>query len=195
LTSLGTVAIAGVTVLGGVLAFYVQASDFLMQRERQYELQLDQQLVTLVTQLNSETELVREGAVLLLSAYEADAIPILLWSLDRFREPDAIIQSLRLIDDKPSVSTDQILDPLLASAHEVLARGLDNAQVSDIRTLVNHIMALGEFGRADVPAAKEFLTAVTNHLEQADLQAVAKSAISQAVDRTQAQIGVSSNHG
>src|SRR3990172_963671 len=82
---------AAATLGGAALGVYIQGSNFLLERKRTKEVQLTERMVELVGKLGGDNPYARETSALLLASYEGDAIPILLWNLERVQEPDALL--------------------------------------------------------------------------------------------------------
>ena len=129
------------TILTGIVAIWIQFNQYLDKKEKEYEFNLNQVMVGLVAKLNSKEPREREDATILLSAYEEDAIPILLWNLKTTDTPESTIQSLKLISEKESLNADKVLDKLLESAQEIF-NNLENKQSINERPIYNYIDAL-----------------------------------------------------
>lgn len=131
-------------VATGIFAFWRNASNFLDQRRREYEFRVDQEIIALSRQLTSDKPLERQNAALLLSAFEEDAVPMLVSSLRRTEIPELptwVIASLQLIINKPRIEREEILEPLTQSARLALQDEC-RSKSSTGESVVNHLQAL-----------------------------------------------------
>lgn len=149
---LSVLGVAVVTITSGLIGAGITASTFLDQRQRAYDLTLTKEIIQLSESLAHESETRRTTAALLLSAYEQDAVPLLLMRLESARseaEVEAIVRSLQQITTKEKVDPlADVVMPLRAGLASSLAQVLVPADGAGSRAL------------DDVPAA----TAVLHHL-------------------------------
>lgn len=151
--------IAVVTILGGTVAAYTSCSNFFDQQARRYELDLEGEMVKLIAEIAPDSAQKGEAAMLLLSAYEQDAIPFLLWRLresPRREDGAVVIEALRRVEQKERVKPRHILDPLLESSRQVLETQLRN-NPPDAVPILNHLAALGAFAGSGRRKIRTFL--------------------------------------
>jgi hypothetical protein len=153
------------TILTGIVAIWIQFNQYLDKKEKEYEFSLNQVMVGLVAKLNSKDLAEREDATILLSAYEKNAIPILLWNLKTTETPESTIQSLKLIGEKESLKKDKVLDQLLESAKNVFDK-LKGGHNINIQSITNYIMALGELGEQNEQKTIAILTSLKGQIEK-----------------------------
>ena len=150
-----------VTVLITLAGGFYTADEFLDQRSRRYDIELDQHMVALARQLYESPEgAQRQVAALMLSAYETAAIPLLLWNLEQAPNEaaqEAVIEALRLIEEKSRVKPDTVLTSVLTAARRVMRRELARPadQVRE-ETIVRYIDAAAAFADADTAKALAF---------------------------------------
>lgn len=167
ITTISTFLIALATISTGLWGLFRSGSEFFSQRSQAYEFQVNRDMIELVNKLSSDSVLVRESAALLLSGYEENAIPVLLWSLRQGRTPDAVIASLRLIGKKKKVEPSDVLESLKASTHETLAHIEDApTEQQNIKPLMNHLTALVTMTDADPGGVADFLDSLAEDIEQ-----------------------------
>ena len=154
-----------ITILSGIVAIWIEVSGFLDRKEKEYAFTLNDNMIKLVKQLNCKNPDEREYAAILLSAYEKDAIPILLWNLERTDAPNATIKSLSLIKEKTKIETDKVLNPLLNSARVVFNRECHKPKMN-IRPIRNYIMALGELGTEKKKSVIELLKNLKEQIDK-----------------------------
>ena len=147
----GTGILAAVVALGaGAWGLYSAVSTFLDQRARQYAFDVSAELVDLSKQLASENRIERANAALLLSAFEEQALPILVTHL-RHTEidnlPTDIGYALRLVLAKENMKPDTVLGPLVEQTRMVLQEESKRATPS-IAVVVNYVTTLGTVGAA-----------------------------------------------
>jgi hypothetical protein len=143
------VGIALITLWSGVSSLQQSIDD----KSKEFQVRLDQQVVELVSRLESDTT-GSQTVVLLLATYGRDAVPPLLWNLQRARRPDAIIQTLRLIKEKPGSDPADVLRPLFRTTRETILRELNrSSDAKDVRAIGNCLTAVGQLGTDDKAAA------------------------------------------
>lgn len=149
-----TIGIAAISIITGFYTLWENLS----QRKKEYDFKLNKEIITLSEQLNSKDKYIRENAAILLSAYEKDAVPLLLKSLERFEKPESIIYSLKLIKEKEE--TKVILNPLIEIAKEIFEREYsflrsEEESASDSNkkaqiAIANYIETLGELCKGKI---------------------------------------------
>jgi len=77
------VAIAIATAAAAIWGFILPVNIYLKERRAALTYELNDQMIKLVTDLDSDTQAVAERSILLLSYYEENSIPILLYKLER----------------------------------------------------------------------------------------------------------------
>ncbi len=133
--TISTLALAVATIVGSFVTVGITASSFFKERAMARDVELDQQMIQLVGQLQSDTARVRESAALLLSSYETDAVDNLLWALkwtDEDETAQAIVQSLLKITEKSRVERRDVLDPVITAARDVAHDELRTANPQDV---------------------------------------------------------------
>ena len=141
LTAWTKVLIAAGTILVTGLTIGTQVYGFFEQDNRQYQVQIGQQMVQLVDKLDEGDA----NAIVLLSYFESDAIPILLMNLGRVDDSTPTIEALRSVERR--LDNDAVITELLANAREELDRFFA-APANEARRLaaINNLLALGELG-------------------------------------------------
>jgi len=150
-TSLG---LTFATVISVAVALVVQLGDFLERSRKSYEVDMSEKFVALVDKLHAGGP-AAEDAAILLSAYEDDAVPVLIQVLRRAENPEPVIDSLRLILAKKRVHEGQVLDPLFAAADFEFV----SPPTGEPRAEMNLVQALGRLGSARSEQALERLNA------------------------------------
>ena len=150
------VVISMLGIVSTVVTVAITARTYLDQQDRQYEFDLshNNQAIDLVNKdLRSKDKQVREGAAILLAAFERHAVPLLLMNLTLpgLEDPDPAIHSLMLIKKNPRVKPrDQVVSPLLDRAEqEFRDRNLNSEQDVIILSHVNK--ALGRLAEEEKP--------------------------------------------
>jgi hypothetical protein len=152
---------------------YEGASTFLEQRQRRFEFEVSQEMITLANQLGAQDPVERANAALLLSSFEEQAVPVLVSSLRRTDHPDLrrhLVESLRLILAKERVRHEPgiVLGPLAREARSVFAE--ERLQpVPSAERMVNLVIALRDLGSAAGGDGRQTAAAELVHLS-ADLE-------------------------
>lgn len=157
------------TVVCTVVTVGIQSCQYLDQRQKQYEVQVDQQMLELERDLSAADLGQRSRAALMLSAYELNAVPILLSHLRITNDPSPVIESLLLIEQKKRANPCKVAQLLLDGATSLFS----NLPQSDITPYKNYIQAIGALGRSKKSEACAILTKLrqkinTSAMTQAD---------------------------
>ncbi|OGK99227.1 MAG: hypothetical protein A3E31_09515 [Candidatus Rokubacteria bacterium RIFCSPHIGHO2_12_FULL_73_22] len=183
---------AAATLGGAALGVYIQGSNFLLERKRTKEVQLTERMVELVGKLGGDNPYARETSALLLASYEGDAIPILLWNLERVQEPAATIEALRLVKGKKSVGEAALLGVLLRAAEDSFAReeGKNAWTEESARALANYAACIGELSTAQPRPALELLDRWQRRLDDQTLAVplVRRGILKAAVERARSKL-------
>jgi hypothetical protein len=132
-----------IAAAGGAWGIYLQVSAYL----KEYDVRVTEQLIKLVANLDSANVSERDNANLLLATYRLDAVPVLLWSLGRTKDPSATIEALREI--ARSKGEKKVADSILASAERTFEREAEKKWTDEGAWKVrNHIIAIGELAKS-----------------------------------------------
>jgi len=112
--SIVTIAVGGATIGEKVNTFFSQST----QTER---VKINKDMIGLVKELKSNDKDERQNAALLLSAYEKEAVPVLLKNLESSDQSESIsiIESLKLIKVKLGAKNKDVLTALMEKAEAV----------------------------------------------------------------------------
>lgn len=144
LRSWAAIIISLITIVTGGFTIGEKFYAFLSQNEQAQKVKVSKEMIELVKGLNSNNENDRTNAILLLSAFEMDAVPVLLKNLESSDNPEPLIESLERIKERmeikgpfryffPSRSKD-FLNTLRKRAQEVFDQELKNLKTSDDAT-------------------------------------------------------------
>jgi hypothetical protein len=136
--------LAFLTLASGIYTFYSELNAFLKEKRLERQISFSKEMLGLVQQLNSEKKDERENAFLLLGYFKMDAVPILLYHLEKADDPAMVIRSLKLIQkntERPEELTDRVL-----KAGRAVFKIQDVTQDETISSYSNIIKALGEIG-------------------------------------------------
>lgn len=141
-----------ITVLAGGFALYLKVDDFLEQRMKAYSVTYTNQMINFVDKLKEKESWESDQAILLLSSYEMDAIPILLFNLEY--EPsnrkEVYLRSLKMIREKKTVNKEKFIDKIIESSEDYLlskfGKAFSNQEEQNQKeyALRNYIFILGE---------------------------------------------------
>lgn len=180
-----------ITIISGIVAIWINSSTFLAQKKKEYEFNINREMIILVQQLSSGKKYERDNAAILLSAFEKDAVPILLNNLDRRDSPEATIESLKLISEKEGV-TNEVLDPLIKRAEEVFDREYRKSDV-EYTSIINYVKALEKLGKEKENDVLELLNEVRKKIEKKqDITSARKTLIAEAIDLALENLKISS---
>ena len=141
----GVIAVILTVGVGG-WGLYTGIWTFLDQRERQYEFNVSKELIELSRQLASDDRIERANAAILLSAFEVDAIPILVENLsvtDKEGLHTDIRKSLALIMKKNNVrkKPGRVLQPLARQMEAVFDEQVRQPRPS-VNAILNYVQTL-----------------------------------------------------
>jgi hypothetical protein len=138
------------TLLAAIIGMWISTHRYLDEQSKTRQIELNDHLVTLVTQLYSDTSSVRDHSALLLSTFEEDALPFLAWKLGRTKsDTEPILEAFRMIRDNPDVNKVDITKALLRAGRQSITQEfIDHAPAPD-QTVITYVTALREFGAAD----------------------------------------------
>jgi hypothetical protein len=121
-----TIAGAVVALASSTWAVFVPIADYFDEKRKTYEVKLSSDMITLVNNLDdSSSQSKVDNSILMLSAYENDAIPYLLYKLEgdgpsekeAGKTREVIIRALQIIKNKKSVDKDEMMTLIHDSAH------------------------------------------------------------------------------
>lgn len=164
-----------IIALGGGLwgGLFEPISNFIRERQRDYEVNWNEKMIGFVDNLSNDDQSKVNYAIIMLSAYELDALPILLLTLEQTKttdnEADLIRRALKDIYDKPSLDKEKFNEEILKSASRFFDIG-KGKKIDDMKNkvdgLINYIAILGEFGADNKTEISSFFveldTAIVN---------------------------------
>jgi hypothetical protein len=170
--SLGQASIL-ITVLVSIFGLWKEVGSYVDSQNRSYRLTYSQDMIKLFQTssndtLNSED---RNQALLLLSGYELDALPLVLHALEKEAgnsRINAYARTCRIIMDKDSDYPSEVLDFIIKSNLEFI--GVKAGEVyeeKDVNTLYNYIELLGKFGDVDSKSILKHFRNLESLLKQA----------------------------
>jgi hypothetical protein len=141
--------LGAVTLISAIWGVFLPLSEYLVEQRKALEYELNENMIGFVDDLNSDSAAIANRGVMMLSYYETNSIPILLFFLEGSRNEqevfrDKIIETIGLIyeDSKASGIMDVILIKLENSFAEIekdyfdSTTGIDGA---DRRALFNYM--------------------------------------------------------
>lgn len=144
-----------VAIVGGLWKLYEPISNFVRERQRAYEVNWNAKMIEFVNDLSSKDQFKENSAIIMLSAYEFDALPILLLKLEQTNstghEVNLIRKALMDIYGKTSLDKDKFNERILNSARWFFDIGKEKSgdeMEIQVEGLLNYIAILGDF-RAD----------------------------------------------
>lgn len=196
--AVATITLTFISVAIGITTIWTKSATFLEQRGKEQSINLSRQMIDLVNQLNSEDSVKQENAkqenaAILLSYYKKDAIPILLRNLQRAENPDATIESLKLIKEDTDLSPQDVINSLKKSAKKVFATNKETEEKT-VRAFKNYITALGELGTERKNEVINLLQNLKNRIEKKgndsnlELSTTAQHIITTAIDSSLARL-------
>lgn len=111
-------------IIGGLLTFWVKADAYLTQIEKeneqarfQHEINFNKEIIELIDDLNDEDRFVQEYAALMLTSYNLNSVPVLMFLLERkrYEENQIYIQTLRNIFRKESIDRGMFFERIVGS--------------------------------------------------------------------------------
>jgi len=171
-----TIIISVATIVTAVFTIGTTIDSYVKQKAQSEKLIVDEKLLKVVEKLNSDKKEDREYATVLLSAYEKNAIPILLKYLEWNDEPERLIHLLKNIKQK--ISTSNFNDMLMNSANEVFQleiinlRSEGNAATENTdkakTAIINYLLTLEELG-GDKEKISSMLVELKKHVGNSSL--------------------------
>lgn len=161
-----TVAALLITAVGMV----VTVREFLDRQARQYEMVIDREILDLVEQIRSDSAQEREIGTLLISAFEANAIPVLIWELKYASEEEGavVVDALRRVEAKRRVELDEVWEPLMEATRAVVAEEMGAGPNADAVPIVNHLKALSAFADSRPRPLTRYLRELRTEVDQAE---------------------------
>jgi len=162
-----------VAIGAGLWGLFEPISNFVRERQRAYEVDWNEKMIGFVNDLSSEDQSKVNTAIMMLSAYELDALPFLLFKLEETRytsttEVDLIQRALRIIHDKTSLDKDKFNALILKSAHQFFESGKGkkmNDMENKVDGLINYITILGNFGADNKKNISDFFVMLDTTIE------------------------------
>lgn len=143
------------TMVGVYLSFWSDLSELVREKRLQGQIKLTDQMIDIVSKLDSNKQNERDNALLMLGYFKIDSVPILLSHLERTEAPEVAIRSLQLIKRNIDNPTD-VTNELLRTAKQIFA--IQDVRRDDIdNSYRNYIQALGELGAERSDNSKQIL--------------------------------------
>lgn len=136
-----------ITILGGIVTLWIKSDQYISQQKTQYDRNLNQQMVEFVNDLTSDNDEKRDLALMMLSYFEFDAIPIYLYKLERSSHENAFAVTLMI---KNILSTDAMrakesTDLIIKYTSDLFVKELNkNMEELQIDALLNFLLLLRE---------------------------------------------------
>lgn len=153
-----------VTLILTVVPVALQLSGYISQQRREYELRLSQELLQLVQDISDPSKQDRRDTyIYLLSAFEEDAIPVLLDQLHHATAEDreSILRSLAAIQSKKSVPEGLVTRRLVGESKSAF-----DSYHSNLRGAANFVVALGRLAAEERPTARRLLMELRRQVEK-----------------------------
>jgi hypothetical protein len=172
-----------VTILATIITAGITACSYIDQERRRYEFELSETMIKVVKDLGSREPVERRAAALLLSAFEANAVPVLILSLATGPANPDTVEALRLIKNKKRVNAKtDVVEPLLdRAAEEFKASPLTRVQV-----LTNFTNAVGFLASEDKGRAVDLLRSLRRRIDEGkarkELDLVSHFALTNAIE-------------
>ena len=135
-----------ITPIASLSIAVISVWSFLDQRQKEYEFNINKEMIALVNQMSDSTKIKSEHAAVLLSSFEKGAVPILLTNLESTENRQAVIESLTWIKSKKNVDeVEDVIQPLLNRAEKIIHRELSKPpETLNRRPILNYLFAIGE---------------------------------------------------
>jgi hypothetical protein len=181
-----------IAIFAGGTKFYFDTRNLINQKEKESKFRVNESIISLVKDLSLEGDSQedrnkREYATLLISSYEKEAIPILIWNLDRADEPEATIEAMRMVNKK--VKSNIVIEPLYNAAEKIFIReyGQSNKSI-DMDSIKKYMRVLGIFGKEKKKSVEKLLQDAKSNfgnnklLDKADTLSVIDGYVKQALE-------------
>ena len=208
-----------VGILGGLATFILTANNYLVELRKenerarsQYEVSFNNEIISMSRDLLSEDPLEREYAVLMLTSYELDAVPVIMYLLERIeiigrgREADVgiYLQTLRNIYHKNRDDTyrDVFFELVLNASRELFLReyadmnmkeGSD--QLVNMNGIANHFRVIQTLGpdleEKQVQKLHELIELVKDKLGEKKIHTSIVNAINHFIEDVEDSIAIS----
>lgn len=155
-----------VAILTGGFVLFLKVDEFLEQKQKAYSITYTEQMISFVDKLKENKSWESDQAILLLSSFEIDALPILLFNLENepVNRQEVYLRSLKMIKEKKTVDKEEFIEKLIESSRDYLlskfGKKYTNTDEQDQKkyALRNYIFILG--GLSD-----GFEREIVDHLE------------------------------
>ncbi len=163
-----------ITVLVTAFGLFNSVNKYLEQRNKAYSVTYTNQMIDFLDDLKIGENEESDKAILLLSSYELDAVPILLFYLENesSNRKEIYLRSLKIISRKESVDKAELLKIVIDSSKEFLLSKFGKAysdekiQKQKIYALRNYIFVLSELSSFDKKKIKNQLNWMLQKIEQ-----------------------------
>jgi len=168
-----------VSIAAGLFGILFPSIKYINQQNDQYEFTFNKEMVAFANELNSEDYMKREQAIMMLTYYEEDAVPILLHKLERinYRQKNNICSALKTIKNLSRKDKLLIEKMLFKNAVDFYDRAYlhpDGEVVNRIHGMMNYVFALGELGEKEKEKYKLFLDKISNTIDQCEIDNITK---------------------
>jgi hypothetical protein len=132
--SWAAIIISFVAIATGAITIGEKAYTFLSQNAQTQKIKINQDMINLVDQLRSPDEAKRDNAAMLLSAYEMEAVPVLLRNLQSSSDPEPLIASLKEIKKKLGDKNKDFQTALIKKATDAFKDNLNALPTANEKT-------------------------------------------------------------
>jgi len=184
--------LTGVSILAGLFGILFPSLQYIKQQKEEYKFQFNSDMMQFISDLGSDDSDKSEQAIMMLSFYERDAIPVLLFKLERvkFDDKGTVINALKNIEEL-SEKDNLVIERLFGNSERFFERGYREPfeKISNkTHGLLNYIYALGEFG--DSTTVSAFLSTIYLEVESnTTLQQLTMKKILEEITLTQEKLG------
>lgn len=165
--------LTGVSILAGLFGILFPSFKYLQQQKERYKFEFNKEMVGFVNDLSSPDEDKKERAIMMLTYYESDAVPILLYRLEKihYEQKQLITNALRGIQNLSIKDKELIESRLMTNAQDFFQRGyvepIEKVE-NKIFGLLNYIYAFGELGDTRKAEYVSFLDTIKARIQVSD---------------------------
>lgn len=168
-----------VSIAAGLFGILFPSIKYINQQNDQYQFEFNMEMVAFANNLNSDNIMEREQAIMMLTYYEEDAVPILLHKLERinYKQKTIICSALKTIKNLSRKDKLLIEEMLLKNAIDFYDRAYlnpDGEVVNRIHGMMNYVFALGELGEKKNVEFNLFLDEISNTIDQCKIDNITK---------------------
>lgn len=180
-----------ITVLGGGLALFMSVNSLIEQQKKVYSMTYSSQMVDFLEKSRSDDEFVQDQAIMLLSSYEMDAVPMLLLSLENSEldKQKIFISSFTMISNKETIDKEELLNTVMESSLDFIDLNFNEFLVDEreqnqkVIAIRNYIALLGGINMDNDKSIQEHYERIVKRLDGKKIDPVSLGIINNAIDR------------